>query len=66
MQNDFRAFVLIGDGECQEGRIWEAALFAAYCALDNVIVIIDRNGRQVSGKTKEVLAIEPLAAGLQQ
>jgi len=62
MNSDFRAFVLIGDGECQEGQIWEGAMFASHYALDNLIVIVDRNGMQVSGPTEEILAVEPLGA----
>jgi transketolase len=60
--SNFRAFVLIGDGECQEGQIWEGAMFASHYALDNLIVIIDRNGMQVSGSTEEIMAVEPLDA----
>jgi transketolase len=60
LNRDFRAFVLVGDGECQEGQIWEGALFASHCRLDNLIVIIDRNGMQVSGTTEQIMGIEPL------
>lgn len=59
MERDFRAFVLAGDGECQEGQIWEGALFASHYKLDNLIVLIDRNGQQVSGTTEQIMAVEP-------
>ena len=55
-----RVFVLMGDGECQEGSVWEAAMFAAHQALD-LVVVIDRNDYQVQGSTEEINALEPLA-----
>jgi transketolase len=57
---DRRVYVVIGDGECDEGQIWEAALYAAKHKLDNLTVMIDCNGMQASGKTKEVQPLEPL------
>jgi transketolase len=59
-REEFRTYVLIGDGECQEGQIWEAALFSSHYRLDNLVVVIDRTRLQVSGDTEEVIAIEPL------
>jgi len=59
-KNSFKVYVLIGDGECQEGQIWEAAMFASNYKLDNLIAIIDKNRYQVSGSTENVLSIEPL------
>ncbi|MBI2641437.1 transketolase [Candidatus Roizmanbacteria bacterium] len=50
-----RVFCLISDGECNEGSVWEAALFASHHQLDNLIVLIDKNGFQAFGKTSEVL-----------
>lgn len=50
-----RVFVLLGDGECNEGQIWEAAMSAASFDLDNLVVIIDKNGLQYDGKTQDVL-----------
>ena len=47
-------FALLGDGECQEGQVWEAAMFAAHRKLDNLVAIIDRNGLQIDGKTEDV------------
>lgn len=57
---DYRVFVLIGDGECQEGLIWEAAMFASHYKLDNLIAIIDRNGLQADGPIEEVMSLENL------
>jgi len=57
----YRVFVLMSDGECDEGSNWEAALFASHHKLDNLVVIIDRNLWQAFGKTEEVLKLEPLA-----
>jgi transketolase len=56
-----RTFVLVGDGECQEGSVWEAAMSAAHYRLDNLVVIVDRNGFQEDGPTEEIMALEPLA-----
>jgi transketolase len=56
-----RIFVLLSDGECDEGSVWEAALFAGHHHLDNLVVIIDYNKFQAFGKTKDVIDLEPLA-----
>lgn len=56
-----RVFVLISDGECDEGSTWEAALFCGHHKLDNLTVIIDYNRLQALGRTNEVLNLEPLA-----
>lgn len=56
-----RTFVMISDGECDEGTTWEAALFAAHHKLDNLTVIIDYNKFQAFGRVKDVLNLEPLA-----
>lgn len=55
-----RVFVAIGDGECAEGSNWEALLFARQHGLDNLILIIDKNGIQSLGATRDVLDLEPL------
>ncbi len=55
----YRVFVLISDGECDEGTIWESALFASHYKLDNLIVIIDYNKIQALGRTNEILNLEP-------
>lgn len=55
-----RTYVVLGDGELQEGMNWEAAMFAAHYRLNNLCAIIDRNRKQIDGDTEEVMAIEPL------
>ena len=57
---NYRVFVLIGDGELQEGQIWEAAMTAAHYRLDNVTAFIDNNGLQIDGANKEVMNVEPI------
>ena len=54
-------FVLTGDGELQEGSNWEAAMAAASFGLDNLTLIVDRNGLQLSGATEKIMRLEPLA-----
>lgn len=54
-----RVFVLLGDGECNEGSVWEAALAAAHFRLDNLIVIIDKNRQQGMGNTKTIINMDP-------
>ncbi len=58
---DYRCFVLMSDGECEEGTTWEAALFAAAQKLDRVAVIVDYNKWQATGRSDEVMALCPLA-----
>jgi transketolase len=58
---DFRVFVLLSDGECDEGSVWEAALFAPHHRLDNLVAIVDYNKIQSLGTVKEVLDLEPFA-----
>lgn len=53
-------YCFMGDGECDEGQIWEAAMFAAHCRLNNLIGIVDRNKMQAKGFTYELMDIEPL------
>lgn len=59
-KQDYRVFALLSDGECNEGSVWEAAMFAAGQCLDNVIAIIDFNRWQATGRSCEVMALEPL------
>jgi len=59
---DNRVFALVGDGECQEGLVWEAAMFAAHYQLDNLIVFLDHNRLQIDGATEDVMNPEPLDA----
>ena len=56
-----RTYVLLGDGECDEGQVWEAAMSASHYALDNLVAIVDRNGIQNDRRTDEVMQLEPLA-----
>lgn len=56
-----RVFVLMGDGELQEGSVWEAAQYAAAQCADNLVAIVDRNGLQLGGPTEKVVGLEPLA-----
>jgi transketolase len=62
---DFHTFVMVGDGEMQEGQNWEAAMFAPYHKLDNLTLIVDYNKIQLDGFVKDILDISPLAAKLQ-
>jgi transketolase len=57
---DFRSYALVGCGECNEGQIWEAAMFASKNKLDNLVAIIDYNKFALSGRTQEVMPLEPL------
>ncbi|HEY7063027.1 MAG TPA: transketolase [Chloroflexota bacterium] len=57
-----RAFVLVSDAECNEGALWEAAMFAAHHRLANLVAIVDLNGQQALSYTPEVLDLSPLAA----
>lgn len=60
--NSSRIFVILGDGECDEGSVWEAAMSANQYKLDNLVAIIDRNKLQYDGDTEDVMKIESLAA----
>lgn len=55
-----RVYIVLGDGELQEGMIWEAAMFANHYKLDNLCAIVDRNRKQIDGDTEEIMALEPL------
>ncbi len=57
---DYRVYALLGDGECQEGQVWEAAMAAAHYALENLTAIVDFNGLQIDGPVSEVMSTEPL------
>ncbi|MFY1636533.1 transketolase [Solwaraspora sp. WMMB335] len=56
-----RSFVLLGDGELQEGSVWEAAIAAVTLRLDRLVAVVDRNGLQLTGATQRIAAMEPLA-----
>jgi transketolase len=57
---DYRTFVLTGDGELQEGQVWEAAMAASHYKLGNLIAIVDANGFSGAGPTSQAINIEPL------
>jgi transketolase len=61
-RRDFRVFVLVGDGECQEGQIWEAAMAAGHHRPDNLIAIVDYNKFQLDGAIEDIIGLEPFAA----
>jgi transketolase len=56
-----RCFVVLGDGELQEGSVWEAAMAAGSLGLDRLVAVVDRNGLQITGRTEDVIGLEPLA-----
>jgi len=64
LNRDFRVFVVVGDGELQEGSNWEAFMSASHLGTDNLTVIIDRNGLQQGASTEETNRLEPLAEKL--
>ena len=53
---DFNVYVMLGDGECNEGSVWEAAMFAYHYKLDNLVAIVDRNSMQNDGESKDVMS----------
>lgn len=57
---DFRVYTLLGDGEIQEGQVWEAAMFAGHRKLDNLVVIVDNNGLQIDGNIADVCSPYPI------
>lgn len=57
---DFRVYTLLGDGEIQEGQVWEAAMFAGFRKLDNLVVIVDNNGLQIDGPIDKVCSPYPI------
>lgn len=59
-KQDYRVYVLIGDGECDEGQVWEAAMAAAHYALDSIVAIVDHNDLQLDGPNCEIMNLEPL------
>ena len=58
--DNYRTYTLLGDGEIQEGQVWEAAMFAGHKKLDNLVVIIDNNGLQIDGNIEEVCSPYPI------
>jgi transketolase len=57
---DSRVYVLVGDGECEEGQVWEAAMYAGNHGLDNLTLIVDRNGYQQTGAVDRIQPLDPL------
>ena len=57
--NDYRVYTIVGDGESEEGQVWEAAMFAAHYKLDNLVAVIDWNGLQIDGPVAEVMNPTP-------
>ena len=57
---EFRVYTLLGDGEIQEGQVWEASMFAGHRKLDNLVVIVDNNGLQIDGKIDDVCSPYPI------
>jgi len=60
-KKDWRVYCLMGDGECDEGSIWEAAMAAAHFKLNNLIGFVDRNHLMIDGFTEDIMSLEPLA-----
>ncbi|MFH0738374.1 MAG: transketolase [Candidatus Omnitrophota bacterium] len=61
-KQNYRVYILMGDGETQEGNIWEAAMAAAHYKCDNLCAILDYNGFQIDGATKDIMNLEPIVA----
>jgi len=55
----YRVHVLLGDGECDEGQVWEAAMSAAHFKMDNLVAIVDNNGQQIDGWNRDVMNLDP-------
>lgn len=62
LKNDVKVYCILGDGELQEGQVWEAAMAASHYKLDNLTLFIDNNGLQIDGKTKDVMDVGNIAA----
>jgi transketolase len=59
--SQFRSYVVLGDGEIQEGQVWESAMFGSFHKVDNLVVIVDYNRIQLDGFVKDIMDLEPLA-----
>ena len=59
-QKEYRVYAVLGDGELEEGLVWEAAMFAGHYKLDNLVAVVDYNGLQIDGKLSEVCSPEPI------
>ena len=60
LNKDYRVYTLLGDGEIQEGQVWEASMFAGFKKLDNLVVIVDNNGLQIDGAIEDVCSPYPI------
>jgi len=60
-KRSYQVYVLLGDGECEEGQVWEAAMSAPHFQIDNLTAIVDNNGLQLDGRCCEIMELEPLA-----
>ncbi len=58
--DSYKVYTILGDGELQEGEVWEAAMFAAHYQLDNLVAVVDNNGMQIDGKVSEVMSPYPI------
>ena len=61
-KKDYRVYVLLGDGELQEGSVWEAAMACAHFSCSNICAILDANGCQIDGRCEDIMGMEPLTA----
>lgn len=59
-KKEYNVYCSLGDGECEEGQIWEAAMAASHYKLDNIIAFVDRNYLQISGDTEDIISLDPL------
>ncbi len=58
-EQNYRVYVLLGDGECDEGQVWEAAMATAHFKVDNLVAIVDNNGQQIDGWNRDVMNLDP-------
>lgn len=58
--SDYKVYTVLGDGEIQEGQVWEAAMFSAHYKLDNLVIIVDNNGLQIDGRVADVMSPYPI------
>lgn len=56
----YKVYTILGDGEIEEGQVWEAAMFAAHYKLDNLVAVVDNNGLQIDGKIEDVMSPYPI------
>jgi transketolase len=59
---DYQVYVMLGDGECDEGQVWEAAMAATHFRVSNLVAIVDNNGQQIDGWNRDVMNLEPFPA----